>query len=148
MTDITTVWNVERSAGDWVVQGAALASGDDLATSVYISVFTDRLADASDAIPDGSNDRRGWWGDLDQTVPIGSRLWLLDRSKLTPDVAKRAKDYINECLKWMIDDKVVAAVTVTTTIVAPNMLSVLIVLQQSSGATRAIAFQWAWNQLH
>lgn len=131
-----------------VLQGGFLESGDDLATSVYISLFTDRLADASDAIPDGSNDRRGWWGDLDQAVPIGSRLWLLDRSKLTPDVAKRAKDYINESLKWMIDDKVVAAVTVTTTIVAPNMLSVLIVLQQSSGATRAIAFQWAWNQLH
>lgn len=148
MTDITTVWNISQSRGDWVLAGASLQSGDDLATAVYISLFTDRLATSSDVLPDASGDRRGWWGDLDNTVPIGSRLWLLARSKLLPAVAVTAKGYIAEALKWLVDDGVVAAVQVDTALVAaPPMLTAQITLQQSNGATRALAFQWAWDQL-
>src|SRR5579875_2938906 len=84
--DITTFWDPQSGRGDWALAGAQLARGDDLITSVAISLFTDRIANADDPIPDGSTDPRGWWGDLDETYPIGSRLWLLDRSKATPDV--------------------------------------------------------------
>ncbi|MFP4904903.1 phage GP46 family protein, partial [Paraburkholderia sp. BR14261] len=61
MSDITTVWNVARMHGDWVLQGPSLQSGEDLQTSVLISLFTDRLALPSDETPDGN--RRGWWAD-------------------------------------------------------------------------------------
>jgi phage gp46-like protein len=147
MSDLTTTWDVANSQGDWVSSGADLQSGDDLATAVIISLFTDRLANASDAIPDGSSDRRGWWGDLDQDIPIGSRLWLLARSKLTAGVAVTAKGYIAEALKWLLDDGVAAAVDVVTAIVAPNMLTAQITIRQSSGGQRSLSFNWAWNQL-
>ena len=79
MTDITTIWVVESGTGDWSISGGALASGDDLASAVLISLFTDGLAGDDDIPPDGSGDRRGWWGDAGEDIPIGSKLWLLDR---------------------------------------------------------------------
>lgn len=159
MTDITTTWDVSNSRGDWVLAGADLQSGDDLGTAVIISVFTDRLADDSDKLPDGGLDRRGWWGDLDQDVPIGSHLWLLSRCKLLPSVAVRAKGYIADALKWMVSDGVAAAVDVATAIVAAapassanqatttGALTMKITIRQSDGTTRAYNFNWAWNQL-
>ena len=147
MSDIRTVWNVAASQGDWVLSGADLESGDDLATAVIISLFTDRLANASDALPDGTGDRRGWWGDLGQAVPIGSRLWLLTRATLTPAVAVTAKGYIVEALKWLLDDGVAAAIEVITAVAAPSMLTAQVVVHQSSGGQRALSFNWAWNQL-
>lgn len=146
-SDITTVWDVSNSCGDWVLVGADLQSGDDLGTGVLISLFTDRLASASDELPDASGDRRGWWGDLDQDVPIGSRLWLLARCKLLPSVAVRAKGYIAEALKWMLDDGIAAAVDIVTSITAPSMLAMQITVRQSNGTTQAYNFNWAWNQL-
>lgn len=147
MSDISTIWDVTNAQGAWVLAGADLQSGDDLATSILISLFTDRVANASDVIPDGSTDRRGWWGDLDQTIPIGSRLWLLARSKLLPKVAVDAKGYITEALQWLLDDGVAAAIDVATAIVAPNMLTAKITIRQSNGDQRALTFNWAWNQL-
>lgn len=147
MSDISTVWDVANSRGTWVISGGALQSGNDLQTAVLISLFTDRLATASDVLPDTTGDRRGWWGDLDQTVPIGSRLWLLSRSKLTPAVAVAAKGYATEALKWILDDGVAAVVTITTTITLPNMLGIQVVIQQSDGTTLALSYNWAWNQI-
>lgn len=146
--DIRTFWDVTNIRGDWQVSGAALASGDDLATSVLISLFTDRRANDDDALPDASNDRRGWWGDLDQDVPIGSRLWLLARSKLTPAVAQAAKSYVAEALRWMLDDGVAAAVDIVTSIVMPNRLNVIVTITRATGTKQSLQFNWAWNALN
>ncbi|MGC1549434.1 MAG: phage GP46 family protein [Rhodanobacter sp.] len=147
MTDISTVWNVANVHGDWIIADGALASGNDLTTAVFISLFTDRVADASDTLPDASDDRRGWWGDIGQTYPIGSRLWLLARSKLTADVPKKAKVYCTEALQWMIGDDVVASITITTVIIPLSTLSITIVLLQPSGTTVTVQYNWAWNQI-
>lgn len=148
MADITTFWDVANLRGDWQVSGGALASGDDLTTAVLISLFTDRRANADDVLPDGSTDRRGWWGDLDQDVPIGSRLWLLSRSKLTPAVALTAKGYINEALRWMLDDGVAAAINTSTSIVLPNRLYATVDIRRTDGSRQSLNFNWAWNQLN
>lgn len=146
--DITTFWDVINIRGDWQVSGGALASGDDLTTAVLISLFTDRRANDDDTLPDASNDRRGWWGDLDQDVPIGSRLWLLSRSKLMPSVALAAKGYITEALRWLIDDGVAAAVDVVTSIVMPNRLNAVVTITRATGTKQSLQFNWAWNALN
>lgn len=146
MTDITTIWIVETGTGDWSISGGALTSGDDLASAVLISLFTDRLADADDVPPDGGDDRRGWWGDEDEDVPIGSRLWLLDRSKLTPQVARTAQIYIEEALQWIIDDQVAVAVKVGTSIGAKSTLFCIITITRSDGTTTTLKFNWVWRQ--
>ncbi len=147
MTDITTTWIVDRGFGDWSISGGALASGDDLATAALISLFTDRRADDDDILPDASDDRRGWWGDLDQDVPIGSRLWLLDRSRLSEDVANTAKGYVAEALKWMLDDQVAASITIVTAIASRSQLDILVTITRHDGSVVPLKYSWAWSQV-
>lgn len=145
MSDTTTVWNVSRSRGDWVLDGAMLATGSDLSTAILISVFTDRVANPDDVIPDGSNDPRGWWGDLGETVPIGSRLWLLERAKQNDDTLQRAYDYLTECLQWLLDDGVVAKFDILVEWTRDSMLGAQILAYRKDDTTETTAFTWAWN---
>lgn len=145
MSDTTTVWNVSRSRGDWVIVGAVLQTGSDLSTAILISVFTDRVANADDVIPDGSGDPRGWWGDFGEAVPIGSRLWLLERAKQNDDTLQRAYDYLTECLQWLLDDGVVAKFDILVEWTRDSMLGAQILAYRKDGTTETTAFTWAWN---
>ena len=142
MSDISTIWN--GTHGDWQMVGADLGSGGDLATAVLISLFTDRVALPDDVIPDGSNDPRGWWGD-DPTVPVGSRLWLIFRSKLTQDTAANAQNYAEEALQWMADDGVVAGSDVYVESQVPSTLAMRVTLFKNDGTKQTITFAWVWN---
>lgn len=146
MPDITTIWDAQNVRGDWQVTDGQLAIGQDLATAVLLSLFTDAEAHADDAIPDGSTNRRGWYGDDGETVRLGSRLWLLERSKVTADLVPRVKGYIVEAVQWMIDDGVVASFTIDVQLNAPNYLAAKIIANRQDGATIAMNFQWAWQQ--
>jgi phage gp46-like protein len=143
MSDIKTVWMADTGQGDWTIADGALASSDDLGTALLISLFSDRLADGDDTLPDGSTNRRGWWGDLDQDVPLGSRLWLLSRSILDDDVAKLAVIYAKEALQWMIDDKVAESVTVTATPDGRKTLVLDVTVTRKTG-TQSYRYGWAW----
>ena len=144
MSDISTIWQTTR--GDWKLSGRSLASGGDLATAVAISLFTDRTAQPDDVIPDGSGDPRGWWAD-DALNPIGSRLWLIDRSKRTQETLERAQDYINEALQWLIDDGVVAKFGVLVEWTAQHTLGAQVVAYRRDGGTTPLNFAWAWPSL-
>ena len=146
MPDITTVWGTANSRGDWALAGAMLESGNDLQTAYFISIFSDRMAQPGDVIPDGSNDRRGWIGDAGSKYPIGSRLWLLDRAKATQKTANLARTYVTEAVQWLIDDKVVARHAVTVKWIARNALGIWITAYKPDGTTHP-AFYWAWQQL-
>lgn len=99
--------------GDGLID--ASIEDDDLAvdlglrTSVLLSLFIDRRAEDDDALPGEDEDRRGWWGDelaAQGGDLMGSRLWLLDRSKRQADVVQRAEEMVREALAWMIEDRV------------------------------------------
>lgn len=143
MTDITTLWNAQQSVGDWVEASGDLQQGDDLDTAILISLFTDRLARDDDDI--GGDNRRGWWGDIDQEYPIGSRLWLLRRQKLTVVTANKAETYASEALKWLIDDGIVASVNPVTQIVYPNRLNLFITYQKPGQRAASKRYFWVWE---
>ncbi len=146
MSDISTVWaGPMQASGDWQIAAPDLLSGNDLQTAVLISLFSDRVAQPDDVIPDGTADPRGWWAD-DPQYPIGSRLWLLSRSKQTSETLAAAQDYIVEALQWLIDDGVVAAVDVLVQWARPSMLSAQINVRRTDGITQALNFAWAWSQ--
>lgn len=142
MTDIATVWI--DSKGDWVLDGAQLQSGNDLATAVLISLFTDRVALSDDVIPDGTQDPRGWWAD-DPSNPIGSRLWLLDRSKQTQAVLQEAQGYAEEALAWLIADQVVSRFDIYTEWTRPGMLGISVTAHKPDGSLLPLRFAWAWK---
>lgn len=176
MADIATIWSPSLGIGDWYVQVAVdgtltdenglaivddsglsirdglfdgatdLQVGDDLFTAVLISLFTDAEAGDDDTIPDGTSDPRGWWGDVGEDRPIGSKLWLLSRSKQTVEVLAKAKLYIEDALRWLVDDGVAASVTVTTEWTQRGMLGAMIAIDRASGTNVSLRFDWAWKE--
>lgn len=144
MADIKSVWNADELHADWLTTGGALVNGDDYQTAVIISLFTDRQAREDDQYED--NDRRGWWGDSESSEPMGSRLWLLRREKLTPQVRQRAEDYASEALKWLLDDRIVKAIEPVAQIVYPNRLNLFIRYQvPQSDNWETLQFYWIWE---
>ena len=93
-----------------------LIRDDGLETAVAISLFTDRRANIEDPLPDSSTNLRGWWAD----TTMGSRLWLLERSKTVDQVLSDASDYTKEALQWMIDDGVADKIEVSISRVFGN----------------------------
>lgn len=96
--------------------GTQFEVDDGLDTAVMISLFTDRRAEPDDELPGGDEDRGGWWGDAFSDVDndrIGSRLWLLHRSKTSQATMRKAKRYAEEALAWLLEDSVAISVEVT-----------------------------------
>lgn len=147
MSDITTVWVTNDGRGDWQITGGVLTQGNDLVTAVLISLFTDRQALDSDRLPDGTTDRRGWIGDLNAASPIGSRLWLLDRSKHTADVLDKAQSYIAEAVQWLIDDGIVAGFEIGVQWASASTLVGVIIAHKPDGNQETINFNWAWGSI-
>src|SRR5471032_1175811 len=145
MSDTAITWIPALGIGDWALSGAQLATGNDIETAVYISLFSDRAANPDDVIPDGSGDPRGWWGDTGQEQPIGSRLWLLGRAKQTTDALNLAKDYITEALQWLIDDGVVGSFDITVEWSAVGRLGANVVAHRPAGGPTAMQFFWNWT---
>lgn len=147
MSDFKIVWDAANARGDWEVLAGDIATGDDLETALLFSLFTDREAAPDDEIPDGSGDRRGWWGDDDagdDTGPTGSRLWLLSRRKSPTDqTLTDAYDYAAEALQWLIDAGVVGSFVIVTQWVKPDMLGMSITPYQPDG-TALQTYNWAW----
>lgn len=148
MADIATSWNPDLLAGDWSTAPAGLAADGDLATAVVLSLFTDALAAPSDALPDGSADRRGWWGDAEAPEgAIGSKLWLLVREKQTETTRRRAETYADEALAWLVRDGVARQVTVQAAWGAPGRLDLVVTVTRADGSEFTARYGYAWRQL-
>lgn len=138
-------WNVSRA--DIGVAAGDLVLDDGLETSVIVSLFSDRRAEDSDALPDDHSDRRGWWGDAIGRVPgdrIGSRLWLLGREKQLPAVLPRAEEYAREALQWLIDDGIAAAVAVVASIPRTGVLGLAITIDRPQNTPVDFQFDFSW----
>lgn len=100
---------------DIAVADRDLERDPTLETALIISLFTDKRARPDDITPDRNEDRRGWYGDAlnDDGDADGSWLWLLHRSKTTADIPGQAKEYVEDALRWLLDDGVAERITVT-----------------------------------
>ncbi|MBI0004927.1 phage GP46 family protein [Gilliamella sp. W8126] len=90
-------------------------NGNEILTNIIASLFTDTRANEDDILPSGGIDKRGWWGDSFSNKKIGSKLWLLSREKQLSSVLKRAQEYAEESLQWMIKERLIKSVTVIAT---------------------------------
>ncbi len=147
MSDIDTVWNVDH--GDWVMAGADLQSGDDLTTAIILSLFSDAAAGPDDVIPDAAPgqppDPRGWWGDIGETVVLGSKLWLRRNAKATRALPGVIQNDIQAALQWLIADGVVASVTVVAQYVGPGQIGAWVTVARADGTRLALAFPSVWQ---
>lgn len=112
---ISLSYNNATQRADLVRNGKNLVDDPTLYTAVLISLFTRRQAAAGDILLEAGGDREGWWADPYADVEgdlIGSRLWLLSRSKTTQTALNQAESYAREALQWLIDDGVASAIDV------------------------------------
>lgn len=150
LADLALVWSESRGAADLALIDSDLASDTGLETAAVLSLWLDRRAQPDDVPPSGDpNDRRGWWADEFSDVEgdlIGSRLWLLERSKLTGEVVRRAEEYVRECYAWMLEDRVVSGVDVAIETTKEALL-IGVSLQRPGREPLTIRFAHVWNSL-
>lgn len=148
-TDFAIAWDAEGSQGDWLLAGyGQLVTAPALESAVMISLFTDARASADDRLPPGDTDRRGWWGNALGDDSIGSRLWLLRRSKRLPETLRRAEDYIREALAWLIEEQLAQRVEVSASWLSSTRMGATITIHQAgqAGDRRAVLrADWAWQ---
>ncbi len=138
---------------DLTVVAGDLALDPTLQTAILISLLTDRVADPDDALPPGTTDRRGWWGDAYlPTLPDGSpdhwgsKLWLRRRCTATPQNASLIQEDIEEALAWMTATGVATEVDVSTAWASAIGLNVSVTITQSKRGQPVVSrFTALWN---
>lgn len=119
---------------------------ESLRRAVEISLLTWGLAKPDDKT-DG--DKHGWWGDSfppKSGALIGSRLWLLKRSKLITDqTVLQAEEIVREALQWMIDDQIVERIDLDLRVEGYSQIVGDLTLILASGETLLIPFKDIWT---
>ena len=116
---------------------------DPLTRAVVISLFTHRRADPDDNV----DVPMGWWGDTWPVVAndqYGSKLWLLQRSKLTNALVNTVRNYLRDALQWMQEDGVVTRIDIDIQRTGINELGNKIVLWRRDGPV-TISFNDLWS---
>ncbi len=123
MADAQLVWDSGSEAGDLLLAGTQLATGEDLETSLVLSLFLERGT---------------WWADPE----LGSRLHELKGRKVTDQLLADAEAYVREALAHFITDRVAESVEVTVERTGLNSIGILGALVR--GAER-LPFDFAWS---
>ena len=116
---------------------------DPLTRAVVISLFTHWRADSDDNV----DVPMGWWGDTWPVVAndrYGSKLWLLQRSKLTNALVNTVRNYLRDALQWMQEDGVVTRIDIDIQRTGINELGNKIVLWRRDGPV-TISFNDLWS---
>lgn len=117
--------------------------------AVEISLFSWRRAETDDEVDD--EQRMGWWGDTFPAVDgdkLGSRLWLLRRKTITPEVLRQAEAYAREALQWMIDDELVRTVEIQLTRPDRTRVDMVVTLTDDGGPLPPFNFEDIWQVQH
>lgn len=149
MTDIILKIPEGKIEFDISVSNADLMTGDGLMTAVFISLFTWARAKPDDELAEASP-KFGWWGDQlaeDKNQHLGSRLWLLQRKKLTQETINLAVDYIKEALAWMVQDGVVGNIDVIAEKNGLYELDIKIILYRNGAQMAEMRFSKLWQTI-
>jgi phage gp46-like protein len=147
---------------DWLQTPAGLLDEtNELITAVLVAFNSDAVAAPSDVLPDPrSDDRRGWWGDMDAPTiwngwPLGSKLWLLTRAKIVDQNAAegatvtRVQQYLQQCLQPFVTARICSAFNVVVWKARDRNDRILARVTIYRGPKSAIAleFEPLWTEL-
>jgi phage gp46-like protein len=163
MTDIKLRQQVDLRGTfmDWLLQGdGTLSEEEELATAVRVAIATDALADLNEPLPDlDSEDRRGWWGDMDAEAiwggwsPIGSKNWLLMRAKISDrlswegDTVIRAKAYNRAALQPFIARRICSSIDVEAERTGRQEITVTVVMWRGPRRLIELRYQYLWDKV-
>ncbi len=126
-----------------------LDATDPLTSAVMLSIFTDRRAQSDDALMSDESPR-GWWGDTYAQVSgdlMGSRLWLLRRSKQTTQTLSAAREYVAEALSWLVADGVASSIDVQTSVASASVMGIVVTITKPQGL-QTFNFSYAWDGIN
>jgi phage gp46-like protein len=111
---------------------------DSIQELVTMSLFTWRLARDGDPVP--PEGRQGWFADAE----MGSRLYLLQRAKLSPETLADAKAYAEEALAWLVEEGIVSKVRAVASFIGKGRrgLELAIGLTPPTGAEAVIRYAY------
>lgn len=145
---------------DWMLQDdGTLDDTQALATAVIVALGTDALANENELLPDpDSNDRGGWWGNLDAAEiwdgwPIGSKLWLLKRAKIAPpesmegSTVQRVDQYIREAVQPFIDRRIGSRMEVFVARARRDQINAVIKLYRGPVLEIELRYQVLWSDI-
>ncbi len=164
MPDVRLVQNAAFPRYSVTIDWALVADGtlDDrqaLATAVIVALGTNALADDDDVLPDpDSNDREGWWGDLDADLlwdgwPIGSKVWLLRRSKILPAESRQGSTvalvelYLRSAIQPFVDRKVCTAFDVWVSRVTKQRIDALVRIYRGPQQEIELRYSILWDEM-
>lgn len=128
---------------DLALSGADFANVDGLETALIVSLFTDARAKPSQVkSPDR---RRGWVGNIlnaETGRQLGSRLWVYDQSRLTPDIMNAVAEEAKRCLFWMVQDGVARSVNAGVEKNSDRSINIVIDIVTASGENRRYELLW------
>jgi phage gp46-like protein len=91
-------------------------------TTIALTIFGEQRATEGE-VPTPEN-RRGWMGNTLSDIPgfeQGSRLWLLNQSRMKENTPASAKNYLTEALQWMIDDRLAKTIDINVVRSGPKL---------------------------
>lgn len=165
MPDIRLIQNTQfperQTVGiDWLLlPDGTLDDTQALCTAIIVALGTDGLAAPGDVLPDpDSTDRCGWWGDLDaQEIwngwPIGCRLWLLKRAKITGPEAwegstlARVENYITEAIQPFLQRRIGSRMYVKAVRAGIDRIDALVRLYRGPLLEIELQYQILWNEI-
>ena len=149
MSDIAIEYKSQIKEYDISILNGDLKECDDLDSAVIISLFTWARAAAGEV--DENAPRFGWFGDkidADSTDSTGSKLYLLKRKKITNQTIMDAREYIEQALRWMIEDGVATEIKAEVERNASDVNRVDALVQIVRGdCSRTMKFNDLWSFL-
>lgn len=148
--DIKTTYSPQNGTFDWQLENGQLVMDAGPQTAVTLSLFTDRRAGNADVLPDGGDDRRGWWGDAFPEVPgdvYGSLLWLYTRAKDVPETLESVREAAHLACAWLTEDGVAARVDAVAERLRAGVLSLTVSIVRPDRSRTDIRFTDLWEAL-
>jgi len=128
--------------GEWDLMPSGAGSELSWERLVFTSLFTDARLDSGRPPPDGTADRRGWWGDTyTDGAPAASTLWAISAG--SAPTARAIEDAITAALRWAIDDGLADAVAVNTTLDGGRADSTVTITAQGQAIVVQVPALWS-----
>ena len=148
-------WDAERGTFDLALTSrggidSGIGNGGHLEAAVWVSLFSDGLADLGDMTQDLGEDRRGWYADSslpDDRKLARSLVWLHMREKKREKVRLLIENGASACLQWMVEDGVASKVDVAAEFprAQPEALVLSVALTEPNGVRHDWRVDLLWG---
>ena len=121
---------------------------ETLETAIILSWFSDQRVEVAD-LPAGETKQRGFWADEYADVEgdkYGSKLWTLNRSKISNENIPLIETRAAEALTWLVDDGAAKSVAVTAELIN-NRLKLAATIEKPDGTKNRYGFIWDEQKL-